>query len=65
MVLVVTKAAAEVEDGVFFSDGCLEVVEFLGVELAVGEKPGGEDDFAGAGVEPLGCILGGDAAADL
>lgn len=65
MVLVVAKTAAEVEDGVLFSDGCFEVVEFLRVELTVGEKPGGENDFAGAGVEPLGGVLGGDAAADL
>ena len=65
VVLAVAEAAAEIENGLLFADGFFELVEFLWVELTVGEKPGGEDDFAGTGVEPLGSVLGGDTATDL
>lgn len=61
----VALAAGEVEDQALAADGGDEFAEPGPIETAFAEDPGGDDEVAGAGVEPLFGIGNIDSAADL
>jgi hypothetical protein len=64
-VLAVADPATEIEHDAGSADPAVELIEAFPVDAAVAEDPGSEDHMGGTGGEPVGGIVGMNAAAVL